>query len=168
MNTITIQQVDLREPTHNKVGRWQRLFVLSAGGIFFITGFAKVISALGTARVLKVDDPIFGLSFQHLLLLAGILELIIPIFCFNRNFYDLARPMIACLSLNILSYRIGLWLIGWHRPCSCLGNLTDAIHLSPQSSDALMKFILCYLLAGSFGAYFFDLGKKLITHSDNS
>ena len=25
---------------------------------------------------------------------------------------------------NFLIYRLGLWSIGWHRPCGCLGSLT--------------------------------------------
>ena len=47
------------------------------------------------------------------------------------------------------TYRIGLWWIGWQKPCSCLGNLTDALHISPQVADNVMKGLLAFMLIGS-------------------
>ena len=58
--------------------------------------------------------------------------------------------MIAGLSTLFAVYRIGLWSLGWHRPCSCLGNLTDALHLSPVIVDNVMKVLLAYLMIGSY------------------
>jgi hypothetical protein len=49
-----------------------------------------------------------------------------------------------------LVYRLGLWWMDWHRPCNCLGNLTDALHISPQAADNVMKVLLAYLLIGSY------------------
>jgi hypothetical protein len=46
-----------------------------------------------------------------------------------------------------------MW-VGWHKPCSCLGNLTDALHIPPQTADTAMKIILAYLLIGSYGNLF--------------
>ena len=45
----------------------------------------------------------------------------------------------------------GLWYLGWQRPCSCLGNLTDTLHISPHVADVAMKIVLAYLLVGSYG-----------------
>jgi hypothetical protein len=44
--------------------------------------------------------------------------------------------------------------MNWHRPCNCLGNLTDALHISPQTADNIMKLLLAYLLIGSYGLMF--------------
>ena len=38
--------------------------------------------------------------------------------------------------------------------CDVLGNLTDALHISPQTADTAMKIILGYLLVGSYGLLF--------------
>jgi hypothetical protein len=35
-----------------------------------------------------------------------------------------------------------------------LGNLTDALHISPQTGDIAMKIILAYLLIGSYATLF--------------
>jgi hypothetical protein len=56
-------------------GRFGRLFMLSAGVIFLVTGVAKVVSASGNARILDSSDPVFSISFRHLFLLVGLLEL---------------------------------------------------------------------------------------------
>jgi hypothetical protein len=48
-------------------------------------------------------------------------------------------------------YRLGLWWMDWKKPCSCLGNLTDALHISPQTADNITKVLLAYLLIGSYG-----------------
>ena len=34
------------------------------------------------------------------------------------------------------------------KPCSCLGHITDALHIPPQTADTAMKIILAYLLIG--------------------
>jgi hypothetical protein len=44
--------------------------------------------------------------------------------------------------------------MGWHRACNCLGNFTDAIHVSPQIADNVMKGVLAYLLIGSYATLF--------------
>jgi hypothetical protein len=38
--------------------------------------------------------------------------------------------------------------------CPCLGNLTDALHITPQTADTAMKIILTYLLIGSYASLF--------------
>ena len=56
--------------------------------------------------------------------------------------------------------RFGLWWMGWHKPCNCLGNLTDALHLSPQTADNIMKVVLAYLLIGSYGLLFWGWWRR--------
>src|SRR5882757_11632 len=101
----------------------------SVGVIFALTGIAKVWSAFGDARILLQHDPILGLQFGNLMFVVGIFELALAGICLfgkSRMFWAI---LVACLSTNILAYRLGLWLMGWHRPCRCLGNLTDALHI---------------------------------------
>jgi hypothetical protein len=67
MSSIAFQQIGLSEPPSNKARKWLRRFILSAGCILLITGLAKVISAFGTAKILEYNDPLFGISFKHLI-----------------------------------------------------------------------------------------------------
>jgi hypothetical protein len=154
MNTIAIQQADLREPSGNKSARWSRWFILSAGGIFLITGLAKIFSAFGSAKYLDLVDPVFGISFGHLMLSVGIIELIVSGICFFLRRWRLSLGLVTWMATSFAAYRMGLSYTGWHRPCSCMGNLTDALHIPPKVADGSMKFILAYLMIGSYCALF--------------
>lgn len=129
-------------------------FVLSAGVTLAVTGIAKVWSGLGNSKFLAVVDPIIGITFGQLMLLVGVAEIAIALVCFFSKRQPLAFGLVAWLSTNFVIYRLGLWWMGWHRPCNCLGNLTDALHISPQTADNISKVVLAYLLIGSYGFLF--------------
>ncbi len=116
-----------------------------------MAGIAKIWTGLGDTRVMAVIDPIVGIQFGHLLLAVGVAELSIAAFCFLSRRRLLATALIAWLATNFLVYRLGLWWMDWKRPCGCLGNLTDALHISPQTADNISKGLLAYLLIGSYG-----------------
>jgi hypothetical protein len=63
-----------------------------------------------------------------------------------------------------------LWRMHWNRPCSCLGSFTDAIHVSPQVADNVMKSLLAYLFIGSYGILFYQWlrNRKLAVASSES
>jgi len=130
------------------------MFALSAGAIMAITGIAKVWSGLGDSKFLTVVDPIVGIKFGHLMLAVGVAEVAIALVCFFSKSQTLALGLVAWMSTNFVVYRLGLWWMDWHRPCNCLGNLTDALHISPQAADNIMKVLLAYLLIGSYGLLF--------------
>jgi hypothetical protein len=129
-------------------------FIISAGAILAITGIAKVWSGLGTAKVLAVADPIIGVQFGHLMLVVGIAEIVVALICLFCKWHTLALGLVAWLATNFVVYRFGLIWVGYHKPCPCLGNLTDALHISPQTADTGMKIILGYLLLGSYASLF--------------
>ena len=135
----------------------QKYLILSFGLVFFITGMAKVLSAFGKARVLEEYDPILGLSFAHLMLVAGILELGLAGLCWRlgraMNPPATRRATIAVVwfSTLLVGYRFGLHFVDWHHPCRCLGDYTQALHLSEETADAVMMVILSYLFFGSYG-----------------
>lgn len=131
-----------------------RIFVYLTGVILLVTATAKVVSACGNSRILQMPDPVFAISFRRLFWIAGILELAVACTCFIRNIPLLQTGLIACLSTSFLIYRVGATLAGWNKPCRCLGNLTDAVHISPETADAVMKTILACLLIGSYTALF--------------
>ena len=132
----------------DQLKKWLRF---SAGPILIFTGLAKGFSALGSAHILVNVDPLFGLKFSHLMIAASLLELVVGGLCLSGKSGLLAVILVAFLATNLLAYRFGLWLMGWHIPCVCLGNFTDAIHVPPHVADNAMKGVLAYLLIGSYG-----------------
>ena len=115
-----------------------------------LTGLGKALSAIGPARALDAPDPLFGIPFRQLLLLVGLAELLIAFFCLFTDRRRLSLLAVAWISTNFLVYRLGLWFIGWHRPCGCMGSLSAMLHLSPRAADNIMKAVLAYLLVGSY------------------
>ena len=144
-----------------------RLFVLTAVVILAITGMAKVWTGFGSSKLLAVVDPFFGVSFGHLMFGVGIAELAIALFGLFSKQQTVPLALVAWIATNFAIYRFGLWAIGWHRPCNCLGNLTDALHISPVVADNIMKVVLIYLLSGSYGLLF-KLWKQRHTATPNA
>ena len=128
------------------------VIVITAGVILGITGFAKAYSVTADAKALDYLDPLLGLSFRKLMLLVGLGELLIAVLCFSARNRRLSLAAVAWLATSILVYRVGLWYVGWHRPCHCMGTLTDALHITPAAADNLMKIILIYLVVASYSS----------------
>jgi hypothetical protein len=141
----------------------QRWFIFSAGGILLITGLAKIFSAHGNAKILDLSDPIFKISFRRLMFLVGNLELIISAFCFFGKKIGLQISAIAWLAGVFILYRIGLMAVGYRRPCPCLGSLTDALHISPETTNLTGKIFLAYLSIGSCCSLFYLLRRNKLT-----
>ena len=131
-----------------------RRFIISAGVILSITGIAKIWSGLGHARILVVPDQLIGIELGNLLFLVGMAEVVIALACFFSKRQILSIVLVAWLATGFVVYRLGLLWMGWQRPCSCLGNLTDALNISPEKADTAMKIVLAYLLIGSYATLF--------------
>lgn len=125
-------------------------FLKLCGGTFAVVGMAKAFSAIGPARALDSLDPLIGIPFRQLFLLVGLAELLIAFFCLFTDKRRLSLVAVAWISTNFLVYRLGLWLIGWLHPCSCMGSLAGMLHLSDQAADNIMKVVLAFLLVGSY------------------
>lgn len=128
----------------------ERCFLVSALIIFSLTGVSKIWAGFGSARVLTTVDPIFGITFGQLMLAAGVAEVVVAILCYSSKRQVLSLGLVAWMSTNFVVYRLGLLWMDWHRPCSCLGSLTEALHIHPDAADNLMKILLMYLIIGSY------------------
>jgi hypothetical protein len=83
-----------------------------------------------------------------------LIEFVIAFFCLFGRQITLNAVLVAWVASNLAVYRFGLWWIGYHKPCNCLGNLTDALHISARVADTGMKIVLGYLLIGSLAILF--------------
>ena len=129
-------------------------FIRSAAVILAATGLAKIWSSFGQARLLVVPDPLVGIEFGSLMLIIGIAEVVVAGICLLDSASKRPLVLVAWLATSFVVYRSGLWWIGWTKPCGCLGNLTDSLHIPPQAVDTIMKLVLAYLLIGSYATLF--------------
>src|SRR5579885_136466 len=119
-------------------------FVVSAGGMLLVTGMAKLLSGFGNAEVLGTTDPVFKIDFRLLFWIVGGVEVVIAVVCAFSKKIKLPAILIAWLATSFIGYRFGTLLLGWRRPCPCLGSFTDALHIPSQTADTAMKIILAY------------------------
>jgi len=138
----------------DKPPSWVRFFFWSAGFLLLITAAGKLVSAAGHAHILENEDPLLSISFRRVFETVGLFEVVIALFCFFGKRPILKAVLVAWLATNFLVYRLGLLWIGYHKPCSCMGNLTDALHIPPEIAGIAMKIILFYLLLGSYATWF--------------
>jgi hypothetical protein len=142
-----------------------RFFIGSAAVILLLTGVAKIISALTGGDVLQTYDPVFGITYGHLLWLVGTIELIIGAVCFRGQRLRLQANLVLSLALAFLAYRIGMQWVDAPKFCSCLGTFTGILHIAPITADYAMKVVLAYLLVGSGITLFLISRQKPAAHS---
>jgi hypothetical protein len=112
--------------------------ITSAAVVLATTGAAKVWSALGDVRLLTEIDPIIGIQFRQLLLAVGLAEMVVAPVCLIGKRPRLALGLVAWMATSFLVYRIGLWWMGWKKPCNCLGNTSQR---QAGSDFALLGFV---------------------------
>jgi len=140
-----------------------RILVCIAGVFLLVTAIAKLISATGKAEVLKVPDPILMLSSRVVFLSVGAIELIIAGICFFSRRLVIQAGLVAWIATSFFFYRLGLIGMGYHKPCKCLGNLTDALHIPPETADTVMRIVLTYLLFSSYAILFLLFRQRLLS-----
>jgi len=137
-----------------------RAFLYSAAALLLITASAKLVSSFGSAKILLEQEPVFKVQFQMLFRIVGGLELVVALICLCNKRAWLPAALVSWLATGFVAYRVCLWRIHWEKPCHCLGDLTDALHISPQTADNAMKFILVYLLIGGYTTLFWLWRRK--------
>ena len=141
--------------------RLVRLFVHTAAVVLLVTALAKFLSAMGDVLILNGPDPIFGIDIRTVLFGTALIESAVAWVCLKEIRISLQVGLVLWLSLAFTLYRVGLWVVGYDKPCSCLGTLTDLLGISPEASDLGMKIVLAYLLIGSGAALFWLRGKSV-------
>jgi hypothetical protein len=128
----------------------QTFFIKSSGILLTLTALAKLFTAYTGSRIIDLHDPILGFQFRHEFLAIGILELTIACVCLLANRVGLQLGLIAWLGTCFAVYRVGLLWIGGVQACPCLGNFSDAIHLSKAITNDITSGIVIYFLVGSY------------------
>lgn len=140
------------------------MFLYSSAVILLLTAAAKFASSFGHDKILLEYDPVLGFQFRTLFWLVASVESGVAVTCFRSGRTWLSTGLVAWLATSFVAYRLAMWKIGYHKPCGCLGNLTGALHISPEAADTIMKVILAYLLVGSYAGLFWLRGQHRKVH----
>jgi hypothetical protein len=127
-----------------------KVFSKSSATLLLVTAVAKFVSALGSEHILDSQDPIFLIPFRHVFWIVGLIELGIAAFCFFGKDIKIQAALVAWLSTCFVLYRGSSILIGYFKPCPCLGNLTGVLPISSHTIDVAVRLVLFYLFFGSY------------------
>jgi hypothetical protein len=128
-----------------------RLLIVVAGLLLVMTGLAKLISQSGSSTLLNANDPIFPLTIRQVLLAVGVIEVVIGIICIKSPRHYLSTVLVAWFATAVVIYRLGMWWVGYRKPCSCIGGITDPLGISPDTAENIAKGILAHLLLTGYG-----------------
>jgi len=134
--------------------KWIRAFVYSAGGLLLAAALGRFIIGLGTAPVLDLPDPLLEIPLRYAVLGVGAMELAVALVCLFGKSLGPQVGLVAWLATNWAVYRIGLFWVSCHLECTCLGSLTDPLHLPRGAPGYLLEYLPVYLAVGSYGALF--------------
>jgi methylamine utilization protein MauE len=127
----------------------ERTYLLSAASILTLSGFAKLFSAGGDAKILLQPNAVFGFTNSRIIFGTGLIELLVAgYFCFAKaktpKYY-----LGAWLGLNFVGYRILASRLEPGTPCPCMGTIGDMLPLSPKTIDRVLIIAAIYILVGN-------------------
>jgi len=135
-------------------GKLINLFFVSSGFVLILTAMAKYLSSFGSVQILNMPDPVFNIPFRDVFRAAAIVELLVACVClFVKSIY-LRASVLAWVSSIFVVYRFGLVYLHYHKPCNCLGSMTQVLHIPQQIADMGIRIVLIYLFVGSYGILF--------------
>lgn len=128
---------------------WTRRFVGSVVVLMIIAAGAKLVGAGGAAPLLSLVDPVFGLPNGLLMQITALVEFALAGLLLYWGAGRLSLLGVLWFASSVLVYRVASSFLAPGRPCPCLGSLTERLHLSPQSANALLYSIVFYMLIGA-------------------
>lgn len=145
-----------------------KIFLLIAGVLLLITGIAKLVSSLGTAKILQAPDPVLGLKLQYVFWIVSALEFAIALVCFFCKRIKTSAGLLLWVATVFLTYRFALHSGNYDKPCGCLGSITSVLHMSEKTADTIALAILGYfLLAGASVLIWSWKREKLTTNAES-
>ena len=131
-----------------------KFFIRSAGAILLAAALMRFLIVAGGSPTLLMPEPALGIPLRYAVLLVGGFELVVALICLFGRQTGLQLGWLAWLATNYAVYRIGLLKMGLHQQATCIGSLTDPLHLVRGTTGLVIELIPIYLLLGSYAAVF--------------
>ena len=131
-----------------------KLFIYSAGAVLLAATLERLLIATGSAQALALPEPVMGIPLRYAVLLVGGFELVVALICLFGKQTGLQLGWLAWMATNYAVYRIGLLTMGIHQQGTCIGTLTDPLHLERGTFGNIIGVLPLYLLVGSYVGVF--------------
>jgi hypothetical protein len=128
-----------------------KFLIYLTGALLLAAALERFMVAFGSSQALALLDPLLGIPLRFSVVLVGALELTVAIICLFGKRPGMQLGWVAWLTLDYFLFRVGLIAMECHSQASCVGTLTDPLHLARGSWAAIVTFFPVYLLASGFG-----------------
>jgi hypothetical protein len=129
--------------------RWIKPFVYSAGAILLAAALIRFLIASGEAPILPLPEPTLGIPLRYAVLLVGGIEAAVALYCLFGRQIALQVGWLAWLAIEYVFYRVLLLVVRGHPQATCIGSLTDPLHISRGTPGLIVTCILLWFLLGS-------------------
>lgn len=129
-----------------------RYFILCAGLILLAAALTRFLIAVGNAQIMALPDPMLGISLRYALFIVGAIELAAALICLFGKRVGFQIALLAWLGTNYLVVWIGLVWQHCSPQATCIGSLTDPLHLSRGLTGFILQTLPLGLLLGSYAA----------------
>jgi predicted RNA-binding Zn-ribbon protein involved in translation (DUF1610 family) len=132
---------------------WIQSFIKSAGAILLVSALARFLIAASNAPFLFLPDSLLGIPLRYALLAIGGIELFVALVCLFGKYAGIQSAWLAWLATNYVVFQTGLFWMHCHPQATCIGSLTDPLHLSRGITGSVLAFVPVYLVLGSYTAW---------------
>ena len=132
--------------------KWTKLFIYSGGMILLVAAMERFVIIVSSLPVLMLPDPMLGFPLRYAALIVGGIELVVALICLFGKNTGLQIGWLTWLAANFIVFRIGLSWMHCHPQATCIGSLTDPLHLSRGIAGVIWALLPIYLALGSYTA----------------
>jgi hypothetical protein len=104
----------------------------SVAWILYCLAVIKMLSAIGSLRILEIPDPLLGVSNRSALVGVALVEFFVAGVVTGHHSDRVRALVLFWLSSMFVIYRVFSWLLDPGKPCACLGFVGSWLGL-PQS-----------------------------------
>lgn len=130
--------------------KWIKAFIGSAGAILLGSALTRFLIAAGNASFLFLPDPALGIPLRYAVLIVGGIELVVGFICLFGKRVHFQIGWLAWLATNFIAFQIGLFWMHYHPQATCIGSLTDPLHLSRGITGLFVAALPAYVVLGSY------------------
>lgn len=139
----------------NRSDKYLDWFLRVAGWLLVMAACERFLAAAGDSQMLTFADPVLGFSIQHLTAGVGVILLACGLVCIFAKRRGIRAGLLASLMTDIICYLAMVPYIGMNGRWTCLGSLTDPLHLSRGWLRGPLEFLFLCLMAGAYGSSIF-------------
>lgn len=129
------------------------VLVVFSAWLLSATALLKLVSLLGSAKLLEVTDPVLHLTNRTVYLWAGTAELIVSVTLLATRMSLRSKHLtLGLFGIIFGTYRLIRWLMKVQTPCSCLGVFGQGLPFPQEWLDPiLMACIMVWTTVGLCG-----------------